>query len=117
MKISERQRDGVTILGPKGKITIGQGDVALRKAVHDALDKGGSRHILIDLGEVSTIDSSGVGELVSAYTTVTNRGGSLKLLNLPPKVSDILQITQLITVFDVHDDEEQAVASFPSASS
>jgi len=68
--------------------------------------------ILINLQAVTTIDSSGIGELVSAYTTVTNRGGSLKLLNLPPKVQDILQITQLVTVFDIYDDEDEAVASY-----
>jgi anti-sigma B factor antagonist len=111
MKISVRQREGVTILEPKGKITIGVGDVALRDAVHAAV-KEGARSLLIDLAGVTQMDSSGVGELVSAYTTVTNRGGKLKLLKLPPKVSDILQITQLITVFEVFDDEDEAVASF-----
>jgi anti-sigma B factor antagonist len=111
MKISVRQREGVTILDLKGKITIGVGDVALREAVHQALGAG-ARNILINLAGVSTIDSSGVGELVSTYTTVTNRGGKLKLANLPPKVSDILQITQLITVFEVFDDEEEALRSF-----
>ena len=95
----------------KGKITIGVGDVALRDAVHQALN-GGARNILVNLNEVTTIDSSGVGELVSTYTTVTNRGGKLKLLSLPPKVADILQITQLITVFEVFDSEAEAVASF-----
>ena len=111
MKVSVRQKGGVTILEPKGKITIGAGDIALRDSVVEALEAG-ARHILLDLGEVSTIDSSGIGEMVSAYTTVTNRGGGLALLNLPPKVSDILQITQLITVFNVFDDEDEAVASF-----
>lgn len=111
MKIDQRQRDGVTILAPKGKITIGVGDVALRNAVHETLDAG-HKEILIDLSGVSTIDSSGVGELVSAYTTVTNRGGRLKLLKIPSKVADVLQITQLITVFESFDDEDEAVASF-----
>lgn len=111
MKIPARHTSGVTILEPKGKITIGVGDVALREAVHEAVDAGATK-ILIDLGEVSTIDSSGIGELVAAYTTVTNRGGNLKLLNLPPKVQDILQITQLVTVFDVLESEEDAIASF-----
>ena len=72
----------------------------------------GPAKLLINLGEVTTIDSSGVGELVSAYTTVTNRGGKLKLVNMPPKVSDILQITQLITVFEVFETEDEAVQSF-----
>jgi len=111
MKISARHEQGVTILAPKGKITIGVGDVALREAVHQALDAG-AKNILVDLSEVSTIDSSGIGELVSAYTTVANRGGKLRLMKLPPKVTDILQITQLIQVFDVFEDENEAVASF-----
>lgn len=111
MKMQVRNVEGVTILEPKGKITIGVGDVALRDAVHEALEAG-ARKILIDLGGVSTMDSSGVGELVSAFTTVTNRGGKLKLNNLPSKVADILQITQLITVFEVYDSESEAIASF-----
>jgi anti-sigma B factor antagonist len=111
MKIEKRVRDGVTILEVEGKITIGKGDVALREAVHQALADGATK-IVMNLGSVSTIDSSGVGELVSAFTTVTNRGGRLKLLNLPPKVNDILQITQLITVFETFDNEDEAVGSF-----
>ena len=111
MKIETRTEQGVTILEPKGKITIGIGDVALREAVGDALDAG-ARNILVDLSGVTTIDSSGIGELVSAYTTVSNRGGQLKLTNLPPKVTDILQVTQLISVFEVHDNLSEAIDSF-----
>jgi anti-sigma B factor antagonist len=111
MKVNVRQRDGVTILDLKGKITIGMGDVALRNAVQDAIN-GGSTKVVINLKEVTTIDSSGVGELVSAFTTATNRGVKLSLANLPSKVSDILQITQLITVFDVFDSEDEAIRSF-----
>lgn len=111
MRVNVRQREGVTILDLKGKITIGVGDVALREAIHEAMNAGATK-ILVNLEDVSTIDSSGVGELVSSYTTVTNRGGKLKLLNLPPKVADILQITQLITVFDVIEDEEEALRSY-----
>jgi anti-sigma B factor antagonist len=111
MKIDVRNVSGVTIIEPRGKITIGVGDILLRDAVLEALEAG-SRNILLNLQEVSTIDSSGIGELVSAYTTVTNRGGKLKLLHLPSKVQDILQITQLVTVFDVFDDEDEAIASF-----
>jgi anti-anti-sigma factor len=111
MKIDKRNRDGVTILDLGGKITIGKGDVALREAVHQALD-GGALKMLINLKDVTTIDSSGVGELVSAFTTATNRGGKLKLLNLPAKVNDILQITQLITVFEVFESEDEAIRSF-----
>ena len=111
MKIDMRTSGGVTILAPKGKITIGIGDVALREAVLEALDAGHTK-ILMDLGGVTTMDSSGVGELVSTYTTVTNRGGTLKLLKMPPKINDILQITQLITVFETFDDEQEAIDSF-----
>ena len=111
MKITARQESGVTILEPKGKITIGIGDVMLREAVLEQIEQGHLK-ILVDLAAVTTMDSSGIGELVSAYTTVSNRGGALKLLHLPPKVHDILAITQLITVFEVFDDESEAVASF-----
>lgn len=111
MKVSVRQRGGVTILDLKGKITIGVGDVALRDAVQQAL-QGGANNVLINLADVSTIDSSGVGELVAAYTTATNRGAKLKLVHMPPKVADILHITQLITVFETFETEEEAVASF-----
>ena len=111
MKITKRERDGVIILEVEGKVTIGKGDVVLRETVHDAIGDKAVK-MLINLGQVTTIDSSGVGELVSAFTTATNRGGKLKLVNLPPKVNDILQITQLITVFETFDDEEEAVRSF-----
>ena len=111
MKITKREKNGVTILEVEGKVTIGKGDVVLREAVLQAIGEGPAK-LLINLGEVTTIDSSGVGELVSAYTTVTNRGGKLKLVNMPPKVSDILQITQLITVFEVFESEDEAVKSF-----
>jgi len=113
MNIPVRQSEGVTILEPKGKITIGVGDIAIKEAVHSALEAG-SNNILLNLENVTTIDSSGIGEVVSAFTTVTNRGGKLKLLNLPAKVHDILQITQLVTVFEIHDDEAEALASFAS---
>lgn len=111
MKITQREVGDVTILDAQGKITIGVGDVAVRDAVQTAV-AAGRKKILLNLEKVSTIDSAGVGELVSAYTTVTNRGGEFKLVNMPPKVADILHITQLITVFEVHDDEDEAIASF-----
>jgi anti-sigma B factor antagonist len=88
--------------------------VQLRDAVRDLLAKG-SKQILLNLGDVTYIDSSGIGELVSAFTTVRNQGGDLKLLNLTKKVHDLLQITKLYTVFDVKDDEASAVASFARA--
>jgi anti-sigma B factor antagonist len=111
MPITTRQKDGVTILDVTGKLTIGVGDVALRSAVQDAL-QGGATKILLNLKDTTTIDSSGVGELVSSYVQTTNRGARVKLTSLPPKVSDILQITQLITVFEVYDNEDEAVGSF-----
>ena len=111
MKIEKRNRDGVTVLDLGGKITIGKGDVALREAVQQTLESGAAK-VLINLADVTTIDSSGVGELVSAFTTATNRGAKLKLANLPAKVNDILQITQLITVFEVFDSEDEAIRSF-----
>jgi anti-sigma B factor antagonist len=111
MKIEKRNRDGVTVLDLGGKITIGKGDVALREAVQQTLESGAAK-VLINLADVTTIDSSGVGELVSAFTTATNRGAKLKLANLPAKVNDILQITQLITVFEVYDSEDEALATF-----
>ena len=110
MKITKRERDGVIILEVEGKVTIGKGDVVLRETVHDAIGDKAVK-MLINLGQVTTIDSSGVGELVSAFTTATNRGGKLKLVNLP-KVNDILQITQLITVFEVFESEDEAIKSF-----
>ncbi|WP_158751864.1 STAS domain-containing protein [Acidobacterium sp. S8] len=114
MKVNTRQVDGVTILDLSGRITLGEGSVQLRDAVRDLLAKG-SKLILLNLGDVNYIDSSGIGELVSAYTTVRNQGGELKLLNLTKKVHDLLQITKLYTVFDVKDDEASAIASFNRA--
>ena len=114
MKVSTRQVDGVTILDLSGRITLGEGSVQLRDAVRELLAKG-QKQILLNLGDVNYIDSSGIGELVSAYTTARNQGGELKLLNLTKKVHDLLQITKLYTVFDVKDDEASAVGSFSRA--
>ena len=111
MKSSTRQVDGITIVDLSGRITLGEGSVVLRDQIRDLLSKGNKR-ILLNLGDVSYIDSSGIGELVSAYTTVRNQGGELKLLNLTKKVHDLLQITKLYTVFDIKDDEATAVKAF-----
>ena len=111
MNVNVRQRDDVNVLDLKGRITIGSGEVALRNAVQEVLNSGATK-VLINMKDVSTIDSSGIGELVSAYTTATNRGAKLRLANLPAKVTDILTITQLITVFDVYDSEDAAIKSF-----
>jgi len=111
MKSSTRQIDGVTIVDLSGRITLGEGSVILRDTVRELMGKG-SKKILLNLGDVNYIDSSGIGELVSAFTTVRNQGGELKLLNLTKKVHDLLQITKLYAVFDVKDDETTAVKSF-----
>ncbi len=111
MKASTRQVDGVTIVDLSGRITLGEGSVVLRDTVKDLLGKG-QKKILLNLGDVSYIDSSGIGELVSAFTSVRNQGGELKLLHLTKKVHDLLQITKLYTVFDVKEDEAVAVKSF-----
>src|ERR1700760_974287 len=111
MKASTRQVDGITIVDLSGRITLGEGSVVLRDTIKDLLSKG-QKKILLNLGDVSYIDSSGIGELVSAFTSVRNQGGELKLLNLTKKVHDLLQITKLYTVFDVKDDEATAIASF-----
>jgi len=110
MKISNRQVDGVSIVDCSGRITLGEGSVTLRDTVRELLSKG-RKKILLNLGEVNYIDSSGIGELVSAFTTVRNQGGELKLLNLTKKVHDLLQITKLNTVFYMKDDEAAAVKS------
>ena len=111
MKASTRQVDGITIVDLSGRITLGEGSVVLRDTIKDLLGKG-QKKILLNLGDVSYIDSSGIGELVSAFTSVRNQGGELKLLNLTKKVHDLLQITKLYTVFDVKDDEATAISSF-----
>lgn len=111
MKVNTRQVDGITILDLSGRITLGEGSVQLRDTVRDLLAKG-QKNILLNLGNINYIDSSGIGELVSAFTTVRNQGGELKLLNLTKKVHDLLQITKLYTVFDIKDDEASAIAAF-----
>jgi len=111
MKETSRRVDGVTILDLSGRITLGEGSVVLRDQIRDLLSKS-EKKILLNLGDVTYIDSSGIGELVSAFTTVRNQGGELKLLNLTKKVHDLLQITKLYTVFDVKDDEASAVKAF-----
>jgi anti-sigma B factor antagonist len=111
MKASNRQVNGVTVVDMSGRITLGEGSVVLRESIRDLVAKG-QKKILLNLGDVTYIDSSGIGELVSAFTTVRNQGGELKLLNLTKKVHDLLQITKLYTVFDIKDDETSAVGSF-----
>jgi anti-sigma B factor antagonist len=111
LAIASRDVDGVNILDLSGRITLGEGSVQLRDAIRDLISKGQNR-ILLDLGDVNYIDSSGLGELVSAYTSAKNQGAALKLLKLNKKVHDLLQLTKLYTVFDIYDDEASAIASF-----
>lgn len=111
MKIPMRSRDGVTILQPAGKITIGIGDVAFRDAVDEALGAG-SMSLLVDFQKASKMDSSGMAELVAAYKKVTESGGQIKLLRLPSNIRDVLTITQIARVFEIFEDEDEAIASF-----
>lgn len=111
MKITTRTVGDVTILDCSGKITLGEGTMAVRNTVREVLKNGG-RKIILNLGDVNYIDSSGIGELVSTYTSVTNQGGKLILLSLTKKIQELLAITKLLTVFEVHDDEQKALASF-----
>ena len=111
INISERQAGDVTILDLEGKVTIGEGSVALRNAIRRLLGEGKSK-ILLNLASVGYIDSSGIGELVSSFTAVNKEGGSLKLLNLTQKIQDLLAITKLLTVFDVFENEGEALSSY-----
>lgn len=111
VQLTTRQVGDVTVIDAAGRITLGDGSSAFRDLIKDMVGKG-NKKILLNLGEVSYIDSSGIGELVSAYTTVSNSAGDLKLLNLNKRVKDLLQITKLYTVFQVFEDEAAGVRSF-----
>lgn len=111
MKIAEREVGGVTILDLHGKILIGEGDDALRDAVNRLVDSGKTK-LLLNLAEVPYVDSAGLGEIVRCYTTVSRKGGRLKLLNLTKKIQDLLSITKLLTVFETYDSEQEAIKSF-----
>jgi len=115
LNIKERQAGDITILDMDGKITIGEGSVALRTAIRRLLEEG-KKKILLNLRGVGYIDSSGIGELVSSFTAITKKetGGELKLLNLTQKLQDLLGITKLLTVFDVYDSESDALSHFKS---
>ena len=115
VKLSTRQVGDVSVVDVAGRITLGEGSSALRDTLRDMVGKS-QKKILLNLGEVSYIDSSGIGELVSGFTTVTNSGGQLKLLNLNKRVKDLLQITKLYTVFDIRNDEAVAVQSYRKCS-
>jgi anti-sigma B factor antagonist len=111
VKLTTRQVGDVTVVDAVGRITLGDGATTFRDTVRD-LATAGNKKLLLNLAEVSYIDSSGIGEMVSGFTTITNQGGQVKLLNLTKRVKDLLQITKLYTVFEVFDDEAHAVRSF-----
>lgn len=111
MTFPARTREGVTILEPAGKITIGRGDIELRDSV-DEIMGAGSNQLVVDFRRVTRMDSSGMAELVAAFKRITESGGQMKLLRLPSNIRDVLSITQIAQVFDIYDDEDEAVSSF-----
>lgn len=112
-KAASRDVGDVRVIDMDGRITLGEGSALLRDLIREGL-AGGHRKILMNLGGITYLDSSGLGELVSGYRLVKSQGGELKLLNLNKKVSDLLQVTKLYTVFDIHTNEAHAVSSFHS---
>jgi len=111
VKLTSRQVGDVTVLDAAGRITLGEGASTFREKIRELVNNN-NKKVLLNLSDVSYIDSSGIGEMVSGFTTVTNSGGQLKLLGLSKRVKDLLQITKLYTVFEAFEDEAQAVRSF-----
>lgn len=111
LEVTERQAGDVTILDLSGAIRMGQGSIALRDSMRGLVD-GGKTKILLNLGGVKHVDSSGIGELIANYTSLSRVGGQLKLLNLTERIQNLLVITKLLTVFDVYDSEQEALNSF-----
>ena len=111
MEIVEREVGPVTVLDLSGKITLGEGDTLLKDKLHSLMHQG-KKNLLLNLGDVSYVDSAGLGALVMAYTTVTREGGTLKLANVTRKLQDLLSITKLLTVFESFDSEDEAVRSY-----
>ena len=111
LDVKERQAGDVTILDLRGEVRIGEGSIALRDAIRN-LAGAGKKKLLLNLAGVSYIDSSGIGELIANYTTVSRQGGQLKLLKLTDRVQNLLVITKLLTVFDAYEDEAEALQSF-----
>ncbi len=118
LNITERRNQSVTVLDLKGNIRIGQGNIELHNILRFLVEKG-EKKILLNLADVSYIDSSGLGELVGGFTTLQKNGGEMKLLNLTNRVSELMMITKLLTVFDIYENETEAVESFsdPAAKS
>ena len=112
MEISERQAGTVVVVDVKGKITLGDGGDAILKDKMRSLVQQGHRNVLLNLGEVSYVDSAGLGEIVQAYATVSKGGGALKLVNATKRIKDLLAITKLLTVFETFDSEADALKSF-----
>ena len=110
LNVKTRKVDNVVIVDMSGRLTAGEPVLMLRETIRVHVNDG-ARSLILNLGEVSYIDSSGLGELVSAYTTVRNKQGDVKLLNLTSKAKDLLQMTKLLTVFDVYDNEAKALAA------
>jgi anti-sigma B factor antagonist len=111
MEISERNDGKVTVLNLSGKITLGEGDMLLKDKLHSLLNQG-RKDVLLNLAQVSYVDSAGLGAIVGAYTTMTREGGSLKLANITKKLQDLLSITKLLTVFDTFESEDEALRSY-----
>ena len=113
MQIDERTVENVTILDLKGKLICGNGDALLKDKIHSLVHQG-HKQVLLNFGDLSSMDGPGIGEIVAGYTTVSRAGGSLKLLNLTKRISDLLAITKLLTVFETYQGEQEAVRSFSS---
>ena len=113
MTITERKSGDVTVLDVEGKILLGEGDVQLKRKIDELIERNETK-LLLNLANVPYMDSGGLGEIVRSFTTVKRAGGELKLLNATARISDLLTITKLYTVFDIHDDEAKAAASFKS---
>lgn len=111
LEVKERQAGDVTILDLSGSVRMGEGAVSLRNAIRGLVEQG-NKKILLNLGSVKNVDSSGIGELIANYTTISRDGGQLKLLNLTDKIQNLLVITKLLTVFDSYSDEAEALNSF-----
>ena len=114
MQIEQRAVGDIVVLDLKGKITLGEGDELLKDKVNSLVNQG-HKKIILNLADVPYIDSAGLGEVVRTYTTVSRQGGSLKLLNLTKRITDLLSITKLLTVFETYDSENEAVRSFTAA--
>ena len=113
MEIEERSLENVVILDLKGKLTLGDGDELLKEKINNLMQQG-HRNLLLNLESVPYVDSAGLGGIVHIYTTVSHQGGTLKLVNLTKRISDLLTITKLLTVFETFDSEADAVSSFNS---